>query len=122
MKDFARIFRKTTVALAACCFLLPAAADDWPCTEDVKKFCSGVQPGEGRIAKCLLKNQEGLADACRAHQKAVWTRLKEFGEACKEDAEKFCSSVEPGEGRILHCLQDVQQQLTPECRTRLPPK
>ena len=122
MKSFAGIFPKIALALTACCFLLPASAGDRPCTEDVKKFCADVQPGEGRIAKCLLKNQEGLSEACRAHQKAAWARMKTIGEACKEDTERFCSSVEPGEGRILRCLQKNKESLTPECSAELTPK
>lgn len=36
-----------------------------PCAEDVKKFCSGVQPGEGRIRACLEQNFNDLSPMCK---------------------------------------------------------
>ena len=34
------------------------------CQSDVKKLCHDVQPGGGRLVKCLLDNQPSLSDAC----------------------------------------------------------
>ena len=38
------------------------------------------------------------------------------GSVCKEDIQKFCGNVIPGEGRILMCLQSQIDQISPECR------
>lgn len=35
------------------------------CMDDYKKFCAGVQPGGGRILKCLRDRAKDLAPACR---------------------------------------------------------
>ena len=35
------------------------------CTVDTEKFCKGVQPGEGRIAKCLNEHIEEISLNCR---------------------------------------------------------
>lgn len=35
------------------------------CKADRERLCSGVSPGGGRIAGCLLKNPEALTPACR---------------------------------------------------------
>ena len=35
------------------------------CAEDTEKFCKGIQPGEGRIAKCLNEHIEEISPACR---------------------------------------------------------
>jgi hypothetical protein len=35
------------------------------CTEDAAKFCPNVQPGEGRIIACLVKDKDKLTPACR---------------------------------------------------------
>lgn len=34
------------------------------CAEDVKKLCSGVKPGEGRIAQCLKEHVQDLSPNC----------------------------------------------------------
>lgn len=36
-----------------------------PCAQDVEKFCSGVQPGEGRIRACLEQNFNNLSPMCK---------------------------------------------------------
>ncbi|MGA3175598.1 MAG: cysteine rich repeat-containing protein [Syntrophorhabdales bacterium] len=35
------------------------------CEEDVRSFCFGVRPGEGRIAKCLSDNLDRLSPVCK---------------------------------------------------------
>ena len=35
------------------------------CRGDVEKLCSGVEPGHGRIAACLKKNETQVSAACK---------------------------------------------------------
>lgn len=35
------------------------------CKDDAAKFCPGIEPGEGRILKCLLEHKEELSEPCR---------------------------------------------------------
>ena len=35
------------------------------CTDDAKKFCSGVPSGGGRIIACLKQNKASLSDQCK---------------------------------------------------------
>ena len=38
------------------------------------------------------------------------------GKACKADLEKACPGIEPGQGRILACLQGNTDQLSQACK------
>ncbi len=35
--------------------------------------------------------------------------------ACKEDVDKLCKDVQPGEGKILACLKSHQSEVSPKC-------
>lgn len=86
-----------------------------PCAADVKKFCSNVQPGAGRIKKCLEAHQAELSDACKARVQNP-KPASERQHACAADARKFCKGVRPGGGRIAQCLKDHEAELSPECK------
>jgi hypothetical protein len=36
------------------------------CHQDMQKVCGNVQPGEGRIVKCMMDNQARLSPPCAA--------------------------------------------------------
>lgn len=37
---------------------------------------------------------------------------------CKEDAEKLCKGIEPGEGRIAQCLKQHESELSAACKQK----
>ena len=39
--------------------------------------------------------------------------------ACKEDVDKLCKGVQPGEGKILACLKSHQSEVSPKCAGHL---
>jgi hypothetical protein len=86
-----------------------------PCAADAKKFCSNVQPGEGRIYKCMMGHQAELAPACRDGMKALADKFDRLAKACKSDAEKYCKGVPPGDGRVLSCLKGRESDLDKAC-------
>ena len=43
---------------------------DRPCAQDAKVLCPNVQPGEGRIRKCLKENKEKVSEACKQKVRA----------------------------------------------------
>lgn len=45
----------------------PVVRDAWSkCNSDIQKFCPSVQPGGGRIVRCLVANASRLTPECRA--------------------------------------------------------
>jgi len=86
-----------------------------PCSNDLKKYCARVKPGEGRVAKCMADNFRKLEPACQGMVQAGLDRQASLAKACKPDAEKFCKGIRPGEGRILSCLKGRESDLSPAC-------
>ena len=39
--------------------------------------------------------------------------------ACKADAQKLCSDVQPGEGKLIECLKTHQAELSPQCTSNM---
>lgn len=35
------------------------------CAGDIQKYCPAVQPGSGRIIRCLAANKDGVSQTCR---------------------------------------------------------
>jgi hypothetical protein len=94
------------------------------CGSDINKLCSGIKPGEGRIAACLDSREDQLSASC----KTTWMTTKAdvskridradvaFRKECGADAQKFCSEVPSGKGRILSCLSKHQSDLSTSCK------
>ena len=96
-----------------------AAQAQGPCANDLQKFCRDVQPGGGRIAKCLKEHQNDLSPACKQQIAELKKQVHEFQEACEDDAMKLCAGVKPGGGRIFRCLKEHESELSPECKEKM---
>lgn len=96
-----------------------AAQGQGPCVDDVQKFCKDVQPGAGRIARCLTEHEADLSHACKRQMAEVKKRVHEFREACEDDVLSLCAGVKPGGGRIIKCLKEHESELSPECKTKM---
>ena len=102
-------------------FSTAALAKDDPCKGDVEKLCKGVRPGGGRIIKCLQEHESELSSTCKAAGDALKQKIGEIAAACKGDAEKFCTNVKPGEGRIAQCLKQHEGELSQGCKDAAKP-
>lgn len=119
-----------TGLLVVCALLISGTADaaqaagqrQGPCADDVAKFCKDVQPGGGRMARCLKQHEQELSPACMQHVSEVKKRGQEFRAACEDDVLKLCGDVQPGGGRILSCLRQHEQELTPDCKAKMQQK
>lgn len=117
-------FQFSLIVLALCCGLLFAASSyaKGPCANDIATFCNGVKPGHGRIIQCLEANQTSLSTACQARLVKAELRMKlKMGNnsSCRSDIASFCQGVAPGHGRIINCLKQHENELTPACLKRL---
>ena len=50
------------------------------CSGDISKFCNEVQPGEGRILKCLREHDKELSSSCSAKIEMIGKRFQKKGE------------------------------------------
>ena len=81
------------------------------CKADAETLCKGVQPGQGRIMRCLAEHKDKLSSGCRE-------KISEAQEhhPCMKDMERLCKDVQPGAGRIADCMKKHEAQLSPECK------
>ena len=84
------------------------------CEDDLTMFCAGVEPGEGRIMKCMREHKAELSSKCKA---GIAKGLEE--RPCGGDVAKFCGDVKMGEGRIAKCLKENKDQLSPQCKAHI---
>jgi hypothetical protein len=85
------------------------------CKPDAEKLCKGVQPGQGRVARCLAEHKDQLSAGCR--EKIV---RAESRHPCMKDVGTLCKGVQPGEGRIAQCLKQHEAELSAECKAHHP--
>ena len=90
-------------------------AAEHPCREDAERLCKGVEPGDGRIVQCLKQHEADLSPACKQKRDSFRERMQEIRAACEEDAQKLCSDVRPGGGRIAQCLRSHKNELSQAC-------
>jgi hypothetical protein len=81
------------------------------CAKDIKKFCSNVTPGEGRMIYCMQAYEDKISPKCVFELEATATSvlttadaLKDAVIACKGEITGVCGKTPPGQGRIAACL------------------
>ncbi len=87
-----------------------------PCAGDVATFCKGVEPGQGRIIKCMKEHENDLSPMCKEHIAQMKQKAGEAREACADDVTRFCNGVQPGGGRLIRCLKGHESDLSPQCK------
>lgn len=99
------------------------------CTSDIKRLCGGLcdtnsgQPCGGVVLQCLQDKADNLTNpACQ--EEVFYYQLMEvsdfrndviLAEACRQDVEKYCKDVEPGEGRVHSCLRFHKAFISERC-------
>lgn len=90
-----------------------------PCRDDAAKLCPGVKPGGGAVARCLKEHSSELSPACKKNIAKAKKKVREFKEACKDDAKKLCEGIKPGGRKIVQCLKQHEDELSAECKEKM---
>lgn len=94
------------------------------CQSDIKKYCSDISPGEGRVAACLKSKEDKISDACSGAMASTKAKISKkmdradvaFRKSCGNDVQRFCSNVPSGRGRLLKCLDQHENSLSDSCK------
>ncbi|MBT9292055.1 cysteine rich repeat-containing protein [Prosthecodimorpha staleyi] len=120
--------RAGTIAVVLAILVAPAAAwsfepGPWRlgggealrlCGADAARHCTGVTPGGGRLAQCLIERRAVLEPGCRSFlDRAKSAELTVM--ACAADARRLCPGVAPGGGRMIACLEGQRASVSPAC-------
>ena len=124
--------------LAVCCMVLIAGTSFGAeqkgivntvkegCKKELDTYCKNVTPGEGRVLACLYAFEDKLSDRCEyalydaaAQLEQAVAALKYAAVQCKDDLKAFCSNVEPGEGRLLQCIDKNSAKVSANCKQAL---
>jgi hypothetical protein len=88
-----------------------AAKLEKSCADDIKKYCSDVTPGEGRMIYCMQAHEDKISPKCAFDLEEAATdvqlsadNLKEAITACHAEITGVCGNTVPGQGRIAACL------------------
>ncbi len=92
------------------------------CKKELESYCKDVTPGEGRLLACLYAYMDKLSTKCEyalydaaAQLERAIAALTYVANECDADLEKFCSSVRPGGGRLLDCLNKHEKDIDKRC-------
>jgi len=93
------------------------------CQKELTTFCKDVTPGEGRILACLYAFQDKLSPSCEyalydsaAQLERTIDTLAFVAGECRDDLQAYCADVQPGEGRLLDCLDKKQEKVSVRCQ------
>ncbi len=93
------------------------------CEAEIEQLCPDSLEGPAR-RQCLEKRAQHLPGACQPQLRERFVKWKEersrLVSACQADVKRWCSSVKPGDGHVLQCLQEHAQDLSDRCYETLP--
>jgi len=93
------------------------------CEDDLRQYCSQVTPGEGRLLHCVAAHEDKLSGQCQyaLYQAAslleqLSAAINYFAASCETEITTLCGDVRLGEGRILACLEENDDQVGEACK------
>jgi len=96
-----------------------AYGSQWPCADDMNKFCSGVTTGGGKLFDCYERQKQNMSGQCVAWAENLKRTGGELREACSKEISSMCSSQRSDSMELLDCLQGNYIDLSPKCVDKL---
>ena len=99
------------------------------CDKEIKKFCKGVKPGQGRLGSCLYSHSDKLSFDCAYSMYDAADQLLDIRSAldrlaadtsCRSDIAQYCIGIAPVPDKIFLCLKKNFATLTNGCRKVMP--
>lgn len=84
------------------------------CAQDQKKYCQGVDPGRGQVARCLEDYKDYLSPACAKSLKDYKVKTAQKN-PCFEDLAEYCSDIPSDPLNFDYCLLRNESKLSPKC-------
>jgi hypothetical protein len=66
-----------------------------------------------------VESASGQADIAKTIQEKLTAKIKKLEVACSKDIKKYCTTVTPGEGRMIYCMQAHEDKVSPQCAYEL---
>jgi hypothetical protein len=92
------------------------------CAKDIKKYCSTVTPGEGRMVYCMQAHEDKISAKCAFALEDAADNIQTSAEAlkaaviaCKPEITGVCGKIVPGKGRIAACLIENRSTASSGC-------
>ena len=96
------------------------------CKTEIDSYCKNVTLGEGRLLACFYAHEDKLSGECSFTLYKAASALEQLAAAftyvaqsCELDIKTFCSNVQPGEGRIVGCLNKHSKDISTQCNKAL---
>ncbi len=93
------------------------------CEKELKTYCKDVAPGEGRVVACLYAFSDKISPRCEyalydaaAQLERALTALTYVVNECRADLTSFCSDVQPGQGRVMACMEKNKEKVSARCK------
>src|SRR3954468_16994186 len=86
-----------------------ARADD-ACSAAMERICPQSR-GDILLMACVRTHHKEFAAACKGDLAPILKRAEKFARECEHDAKSLCKDVQPGDGRVAHCLHEQESNL-----------
>ncbi len=91
-------------------------AEGWACTDAVHEYCSGVNPGGGRLLACLRTHESDLTPQCKAASQNAEEHRQALLTSCGSDINDLCKDQDDGRGGLWDCLKSQESNLSASCK------